>query len=254
MPQSSKFFGVCISIIGAGLPMLINQAVCFEALRKIGTILFTNIVAAFKKHRRKQQAEEFVKVYELTRSVVSYEEDVRKLLSLLGESYRWKFSLIYIDSITRVVMCLSNREKDPKRDELMALACCGDVSAQLPGIFTYFRPDKDKKIIIRAKNIYRYNYPKIMQKVCESIFILFHSEAAPKEEYSRVLNSLLNAFENNPISERIASQAHALVHDFGVMYSSFNKADNFADQGFKDKEARPVSILQELVPEQPPKP
>ena len=80
MPQSSKFFGVCISIIGAGLPMLINQAVCFEALRKIGTILFTNIVAAFKKHRRKQQAEEFVKVYELTRSVVSYEEDVRRLL------------------------------------------------------------------------------------------------------------------------------------------------------------------------------
>ena len=135
-------------------------------------------------------------------------------------------------------MCLSNREKDAKREELMALACYGDVSAQLPGIFTYFRPDKDKKIIIRAKNIYRYNYPKIMQKVCESIFILFHSEAAPKQEYSRVLNSLLNAFENNPISERIANQAHALVHDFGVMYSSFNKGDNFADQGFKAKEAQ----------------
>ncbi len=67
-----------------------------------------------------------------------------------------------------------------------------------------------------------------------------------------MLNFLLNKFSYLPVAALIADQCHALVHDFSTMYSSFNKENAYADQGFADfkkkqnRDKRPTPQLEEV--------
>ncbi len=147
LPQSTKFFKVCINIFGEALPMIIQQEVCFDRLQKIGEILFNAIVAKIAQTRRRNQGKEFIRVYTLTHEIITFKENVATLLKRMVDTNKWQYVVLYIDQLTRIAMSVSNRVANTKNQAIMRKACWGVEQEEegeqkreggLPGILSLF--------------------------------------------------------------------------------------------------------------------
>ncbi len=224
LPLDPYFFRLAINLVCAALPMLSQQAACYEYVVSVGER------GVGKTGGGSGVGRKWMDGALAACRVLGQREVVTGLLGRLASAGKWQEAVLWLDWVERVVVALVGREQCKEHDAIMKLACDGNAS--LPGLFTYFRGKggKSKKLELRAKGVRRHFYHKVVAKVVEGVLVLSHSPVLSKEETRCLLEEL--EFAEWKHKDKIAynfTHAANLQESFALLYRRRHEGgSNFA--------------------------